>query len=303
MSDDLTIQLFFWTSAILAGFEAMKAAGWRVWAFGTISALLGLIGILWSWLKQVYPPLTNAVADIATSPQSWFVLFVFGLVLISVTGRQRRAPDPIPAGFQPDDLARLQKIEAAVDKMPDRELFDLQINHVRKQQSDILQVQASQDRTMKLISASLERFKNLDRTAFLLTTAADQSAFEKKLRAALSFIEQHPRTGTFETDDAIIKETERVAEFFNDLRSNLAPSHWNTEFFRVLSAAENDADYELRKGMLTPEGLNPFQYRLFHIACTQYERVEQWLRRAIREAEAQDRQMQQMLRERPDLHK
>src|SRR6266702_499484 len=53
-SDDLVIQIFLWTSAFLAVVEAMKASGWRVWAFGILAFVLFVLGAAWSWLKEVY---------------------------------------------------------------------------------------------------------------------------------------------------------------------------------------------------------------------------------------------------------
>jgi hypothetical protein len=91
MTEELTIQLFFFSSALLAGFEAMKAGGWRVWAFGGLTALLAIFGLAWHSLKEIYPPLTIWVTEIATSPQSWFALIVIALVLIAMTGRRGSA--------------------------------------------------------------------------------------------------------------------------------------------------------------------------------------------------------------------
>jgi hypothetical protein len=46
MSDDLTIQIFFFTSAFLALVEALKAVGWRAYAFWGLCGVLALLGAL-----------------------------------------------------------------------------------------------------------------------------------------------------------------------------------------------------------------------------------------------------------------
>jgi hypothetical protein len=108
-SDDLVIQIFFWTSAFLAVVEAMKASGWRVWAFGILGGVLVLVGAVWSWLKEVYPPLTGWITSIATNPQSWFLLFVLFLVLVSVTGRAKRKQSQGGKSTEAAELAALDK--------------------------------------------------------------------------------------------------------------------------------------------------------------------------------------------------
>jgi hypothetical protein len=89
--DDLII-IFLLSSAFLAGLEAMKASGWRIWAFGVLSGAFVCAGIGWHWLKDVYPPFTGWMSAIVTNPESWFILLVLGLVWLATTGRKGKKP-------------------------------------------------------------------------------------------------------------------------------------------------------------------------------------------------------------------
>jgi hypothetical protein len=121
MQDDLTIPLFFWTCAFMAGVEAMKAEGWRVRAFGALAVFLVALGVFWQWVKEFYPPLTGAITEVATSPHSWFTLIALGLVVVAVTGRSRRMTSHAPQQevVLPPELsevpARLDALSAKMD--------------------------------------------------------------------------------------------------------------------------------------------------------------------------------------------
>ena len=89
--NDLTIQLFFFTSAIFAGVEAVKANGWRAWLFGGLAGLFAITGAAWPSLKEIYPPLSRSIGEVASSPQAWFTLIVLALAVVALTGRKARA--------------------------------------------------------------------------------------------------------------------------------------------------------------------------------------------------------------------
>jgi hypothetical protein len=110
MQDDLTIPLFFFTCAFLAVVEAMKASGWRLYAFGALGVLTVAIGLAWQWIKGIYPPLTNWIVELATSAQSWFLLAVLGFILIAITGRRREGRETRPTSETNDIHGRMQEI-------------------------------------------------------------------------------------------------------------------------------------------------------------------------------------------------
>jgi len=89
--DDLSILLFWITLAVTFGYEAVKADTTKVRriVLAVLAGLFLLCGLFWPKLKEIWPPLTEAMASIANSPQSWFVLFIF-ISAIVVFGRPRR---------------------------------------------------------------------------------------------------------------------------------------------------------------------------------------------------------------------
>jgi hypothetical protein len=66
--------------------------------------------------------------------------------------------------------------------------------------------------------------------------------------------------------------------------------------------AASSADGDLKR-MGSPDGVNPYAFREFHIACTKRDYLSEFLKRTLEEAQLQERQMLQMIRERPELHK
>jgi hypothetical protein len=104
-----------------------------------------------------------------------------------------------------------------------------------------------------------------------------------------------------DTDEKMMRETDRLNGYFADVGANLSGSRWANEFMLVIRTAENEADSDLLR-MDVPHGLHPARFRLFHIARMCRDRVETFLKRSIIAAKEQERQMLQMLRERPQLH-
>ena len=94
MHDDLTIQLFLFTCAVPVGVEAMKASGWRLYVFCTLTILFVLAGVGWPSLKGASPSLSGWLGEIAASPQSWFFLVALALVAVAATGRKVRTALP-----------------------------------------------------------------------------------------------------------------------------------------------------------------------------------------------------------------
>jgi hypothetical protein len=308
--DNLIIQIFFWTSAVLCGVETVKASGWRIWAFGLIGSILALAGLTWGILKDLSPPLTRWVADVATAPQSWFVLIVLGLVLLSVTGRKARKDGSGSGDGSPNFTAQIEDIDQRINEIwhnigsIEGKLDLLQNyddNDLRRLINDIIQKQALLEVQFKQALPTAEQTDNLDRTAFLLSTAAVDIQYRQKLEEALAHLPAPSVDTPIDTDEKMMRETERLNGYFEDVGANLSGSRWANEFMSVIRRAENEADSDLLR-MEVPHGLHPARFRLFHIARMCRDRVETFLNRSIIAAKEQERQMLQMLRERPQLH-
>lgn len=147
-----------------------------------------------------------------------------------------------------------------------------------------------------------EKIRQLDRTAFLLATFARDQFFRRRLLDALEWWEGHPRDVPSDTNEKIQAETKRVDEFIDDLRSNLGDSYWGGELYRVIGTAETQASWEIKE-MAVPAGLNPFYFRDFHIACTKYDKIGQFLQRAGESFKSAERQEYELIRDQIGLHK
>lgn len=83
--DVLAIFLFAIAMAVPLALEARKEDGlWRVALFSSAGAFLllaGLAAFAWEWAAREWPPAAHAVAQLATNPIAWFVLFMAAMVM------------------------------------------------------------------------------------------------------------------------------------------------------------------------------------------------------------------------------
>lgn len=145
-----------------------------------------------------------------------------------------------------------------------------------------------------------EKIRQLDRTAFLVTSAMAQDAYRRRLVEAYEHVPKG--CAPFDTDDKLRAETKVINKFISDLQSDLVGSHWISELERNYRRAESDADQILLEREV-PSGLNVVQYRLFMVACMRRDYIENWLSSAILDAKSHEAQMLQMISERPSLHR
>ena len=180
----------------------------------------------------------------------------------------------------------------------------LKSNNNRKPDTgaDADRAKASAAEEARQLASLQSSVRNLERTAFLLATDASETHYRQQLEEGLKWFAAHPRSGPFETNEQLMDEVTRVQEFISLLQKNLAPSHWTGELHRTILKAEQEASYD-EANLIVPAGLNPFQYRRFHIACLQYDRIGLFLVQSITEAKSQQSQMAQMIRDRPAVHK
>jgi hypothetical protein len=297
--DNLLITLFFFTSAVLGGFEAMKAKGWRALAFWFLTAVFGIAGVAWYPLKDVYPPLTRYISEIATSPQSWFVLFVLGVVLLAATGRSPRSSrqSVIPTADADADLH--DKIRQLADQIASVQPYD--DSEVRQILNDTIKTLVSLGVDVARQAPDSENIRNLDRTAFLLSTETVDTLYRRRLEEALARLPQNPLDMPIDTNEKMKRETDRLQEYFLDLQENLIGSEWVEGCRYVIGRAEIEGNAELLR-MDTPPELHPQHYRLFYVARLCRDKVERFLKQSITKARENERQMLQMLRERPSVH-
>lgn len=258
MPDDLPIQLFLLASAVVVGAEAVKATGWRLWVFIGVCSAFVISAFAWPWLKGIYPPVTSWIGEIATSPHSWFLLIVLGLVLIAATGaRKTRTAFP-----------------------------------------NVAEITASPE-TARDYSENLQQ---LNRTAFLVSSAGLDEIYRRRIEAAASMIPEHPGEHHFTSNSDMMAETNRLNSFLYTLLQDLEGSHWGVKFNSLMKQTELEASADLLRRDSTPDGLHSQHYRLFYIASMQRDRAVDFLSNAIRDARDYEQQNLQHLRERKRLH-
>lgn len=296
MSGDLEIRLFLFSSAVLAGYEAMKATKWRMWVFWALCGGFAIAGAAWSWIENVYPPITSRIAEVATNTESWFLLFVLVLVLVAATGKPRVSQDEKP---DDDRLAKLiGKIGRRLDLLELKTPAQYDDNPMRALINDVMQKQASLEAELKQRGNESDKIGTLNRTAFLLATDAVQKGYKirlEKLKEIIPFDTTLP-AGTVISDEYLLTQCARIDGFLVKLTNQLHGSRWTNGLAYLLSEAERRADHEL-KNSGSPEGVNPYAYREFHIACMKRDALAEFLDRSLNEAQAEEAQMLGLLRE------
>ncbi len=76
MDNTLTIQLFFFATAVPVALEAYKAQGRARIALWAVAAIFGFTGFVWPFMSDRLASLQTAVEQIASNPTAWFVLMV-----------------------------------------------------------------------------------------------------------------------------------------------------------------------------------------------------------------------------------
>ena len=229
MHGDLEIQIFFFASAFLAGVEAMKAEDWRRWAFWGVCGLFAAIGFGWYWLKGIYPPVTGWVTEIATSPQSWFVLIVLGLVLLAITGRKSKSKEsPIPDSSKDPVGTEVTVSEIVARLFQIEKENEANNNELRRILNDVMQKQALLETQFKQAMPSAEMIRQLNRTALLLSISATDTMYRQRLNEALANDPKQPADFPIDTDDKMSRETGRLNEYLEDVAANLMGSRWAT---------------------------------------------------------------------------
>ena len=286
-NDDLVIQIFFWTCAFLAMVEAMKATGWRLWAFGILGGLLFLIGTAWAWVKEIYPPFTGWITTVATSPHSWFLLIVLFLVLVAFTGRAKKVYaqggglirsgefDALNEALQ-GLLERVSQIEQrppSASAEDHDKLVTTVVNLTKDTNARVERLLASPKRERDILL--LMHFAVYQSTVLmlddLLNSAPDGITIDTPLSVG----------GDFALKNAQAKD------FIDLIRRKMDPGSWRRNSFEgAMNAAENEAEYALEQTPINerPGGIDPLALRRWAIAHRQCAAAILFLNKEKREA-------------------
>lgn len=76
MDTTLTIQLFFFATAVPVALEAYKARGLARIVLWAVAGIFGIAGFIWPALKDGLPAIGAKLAELATDPVAWFALLI-----------------------------------------------------------------------------------------------------------------------------------------------------------------------------------------------------------------------------------
>jgi hypothetical protein len=141
---------------------------------------------------------------------------------------------------------------------------------------------------------------NLNRTAFLLSTAATDRVYDQRLVRQLAMAPLQAGASA-DSDEKRLQAKARIEEYLSNLGADLYGSRWLPDLDLTLREAARKGDLEVRSMQRPPES-DPYIFQAFRIACVKRDEVVKFLRRAIEAAEQEEANMLQMMRERPDIH-
>lgn len=94
--DNLAILLFAWGLAVTFGLEGRKEEGRRRWLFWGTASLFAIAGPFWPSLAKVWPQGEDFGRRVATDPTAWFILFIAGMLWVSLSANTAVVRRAIP---------------------------------------------------------------------------------------------------------------------------------------------------------------------------------------------------------------
>jgi hypothetical protein len=296
-SDDIVIQLFFWTFASVAVVEAMKASGWRIWAFGILGLALVLIGAAWPWLKGIYPPLTSWITSIATNPQSWFLLLVLIFVLVAVMGRTKRvSAKNAHSGHMPDFDAINNSLQGLLDRVGNLELLpapptaDAHDNLRTTVHSLLREHSALAEKTENLnndVTQNSAKIALHDRSNLFVVDGLIQQLWHSLLFDSAPKL---PAICALRDVTPEVMETDRVKaeNYWRAVRSLLSDTRWGYELGLISQNAESTAEFAIRDIPMAerPANIDQMDLRRFAILKFQAENANGYIQRCKAESQS-----------------
>jgi hypothetical protein len=294
--DDLSILLFWITLFVTFGYEAVKTeTTLRRVTLGTLAGVFLLSGLFWLQIKMIWPPLTESVGAIATSPQTWFVLFIF-ISAILVFGRSKRVETKLrqdnPEFSRADENAEIAAHLAR------------EVSELRGQLDAISTVHnATTVAAVKLANEVREKLGKLEKNTANSATASNPQT-ERDLLMLMHFTVCHSTVlmlddllkaapegigdGPLELGGDFVLKNALVQEFTELVRRKLDPGSWRrSDFENVLRNAEGTAERRVEETPMDqrPNGIDPLALRRWAIAHLQCVHAIEFLQKQKKEAE------------------
>lgn len=203
-SNELTIRLFYFASALPFVIEAAKSKGRQRLGFSGVAVMLGMLGMFWKPLAVAFPIVAASLGEMAASPTNWFTLAAliyvaarYGHRFRSIGQRQEADTPPtavgVPVGVERrltiaqedvrsliervDDLDnvqdRLGACEGSVTALLERSASDLQ--HIERLQADMATVKADHA-SLTLQFQTLVRYFDFETALIRIVAEMDELA-------------------------------------------------------------------------------------------------------------------------------
>lgn len=301
--DDLSILLFWLTLAVTFGYEAVKAeTAVRRGILGSLASVFLLCGIFWLQIKKVWPPLTEYMASIATSPQSWFVLFIFISAIVVFGGRKKRVVSGLPSNDALDNalqglferVGRIEKLPSAVTIDDHRDLRTTVINFMK----DYLADGARTTEQIKEVIGRLDAIENkmsapashpeTNRDLLLLMHFMVYQSTVLMLDDLLKSAPEGIFDGPLQLGGDFEHQNSQSLQFIASARSKLDHGSFRrSELENTLYLAEGEAERRLEATPVDqrPTGIDPLVLRRWTITHLQCAWAIEFLRRQRSDAE------------------
>jgi hypothetical protein len=254
--DDLSILLFWITLAVTFGYEAVKAeTKLRRIGLGVLAGIFLLCGVFWLQIKKIWPPLTESMADVANSPQTWFTLFIF-IAAIVIFGRHKR----VAAGGAGDDdipekvnqlTLRLANFGGRLDAMADTGGAGDIASPIKEVTDQLEKIEKNTVRNNGRIH-EFEQY-HLNTMNGLIEQLAHSLLFDSvpRLPAVCSLRELTPET--------LAAETQKAGDYWKETRSIISGTAWSADLRYIEQDAKNTGDRAIRDIPINerPAGVDP----------------------------------------------
>jgi hypothetical protein len=261
---------------------------------GTLAGIFLLCGLFWLQIKQIWPPLTQAMAAIATSPQSWFVLFMF-IVAAIIFARPRRVA-ALPGSS--DVSGALENLSHEVAFLKGQ--FDAVPAAPPLDNSDLVSlISDMQRKALDEIREEVKKIGGLEKN--LIRNNQKISGYERDIPAMMEIMMEHlalsilfnamPSLPSFTPKiidlnaASMAIERKEADRYCDEIRNILGNTQWGRDVRSIIASAEGHGEHALRN---IPQNERPdidtLDLRLYVIAKTRSEMLTWFIQAQRKEA-------------------
>jgi hypothetical protein len=272
--DNLAVFLFWIALSVPFGIEAVKAEERTYqFSFAALAAVTFLLGLFWVPISKLWPPLTEAVASVATSPQSWFLIFMFAVAVFAFGGG-RNTPTTKKWGWFGRQWPTSHDVSKMVPPPVDLRPISSAIDEIRTKLDDV----------EKNVIRNNVKLHNQDIETLLDTVinSLEDSLLFNAVRPTPDF----PVHISDLTPITMGSQKHDAEAWVDATRLALTQTVWRQNIQEVLSMADGKAEAYIRSLSQSerPKDIDPLDLRLYGIARQRCENLEAFIQEKRREA-------------------